>query len=222
MTQHKSIEFNNAGVELLAAGRVKDAHDLFRAGLLSHMEGNDLRAWSCLTSSLEPRKGCVTPNDDLQQEHDMGNMPPQTLQDYETRPEGFVPLIRAGDTMLSSHNIHQQAFAIHQADPSFTEPSAAAIHVFNLGLVHHLMESVSWKAKSCYEVAALLLAINPTFTHSTKSTPTTEDAPQTDIQTSLNEAIMKNLRMCLVECGELDSTLHTSTSAPTAIEPEPE
>ena len=195
MEQHKSIEFNNAGCEMLSLGRVQEAHELFRAALLCHMDGKNLAI---------PRGGWVTPTERTESEDGRSNGGLASAQELEEGIQDCMPVqpsasSSATEAMASalSSQIHKQAFPIHQANPSIIDPSAAAIHVFNLGLVHHLLENASWKAKSFYELSALMLALNPTCTN------TIEEDPRNDLRLSLHEAIINNLRICLVESGEL-------------------
>ena len=200
----KSIEFNNAGVEMLAKGRIDDAHDLFRAALLCHI-GN--QPGEPTTTALAQVCG-NTPEKSPDLAHTI------TYREEEVQEKSH-PTYESGQTDIPTQifvrdvsTFHPEAFAIENdlmQESSMTRHSAA-IHVFNLGLVHQLKDAKSWKAKSFYELGALILAINTT---------TEVD----ELSLALQGAIAKNLQLCLCNARTISpETSITNAQEPTALQ----
>ena len=213
MAEHKSIEFNNTGCELLGLGRVTEAHEMFRAAILSYMNFKKVAV---------PRTGGGWVAPDLENGADERRTGGIALaQEVESNRQDGVPAppfeasVNEQTISILSPQMHRQGFLIHQADPSIVNSSAAAILVFNLGLAHHLMKRGTWKAKSFYELSYLMLALNPIFVNRI------EDDPRKDQQLSLHEAIFNNLRICLAESGGLSMAVAEFVGTePTSVEEE--
>lgn len=183
----QSITFNNNAVEILAAGYLQEAKDLFRAALdakLAHDRTQEHRCNHDGDSNQEqgvvqatPNR-CVTPECVFVAEYHVYNK--STYTSFPKIAPGSVTTLSKGgfttsaspygnslanDGTTPSLLLFAQAFVVERAQLEYTQYTSA-VPVFNLGLVHQLEDPSSTKARSFYEVAASLLAMDSWDAHS--------------------------------------------------------
>eukprot|EP00977_Amphora_coffeiformis_P016898 scaffold5360_cov213-Amphora_coffeaeformis.AAC.1 len=240
----KSVEFNNAGVEFISLGWFEDAHVLFQAALNSHLaevnahdgllnattnpspivpadnagadDGSDVGMHVCGDSTTDeertidiPKEICTTTTSETSATTTSSSCGYDTCS---SSPDNNETVAKKSSSCL----LYQRAFAIEETDLA-PGNILAVIRVFNVGLAHHLLDSYSWKAKSFYEYAALILAINVpnTVVNDGDGEGDNDDGlnspPPQDLRSGLQRAILMNLRTMNDQGSTTNSHDQTST-----------
>ena len=168
--------FNNSAIQILEAGYLDEAKDMFRAALETKLAHDRSELEGCNGGEGSTVQRCVTPECVFLAEYHLSNRS-SYISKPKRSPGSLSTLSRGGFTVCSgtsspqtlgpSPTVHlfSKAFAMEDADFEDVQ-YASAINVFNLGLVHQLEDRSCTKARTFYEVAASLLALDSWDEHS--------------------------------------------------------
>lgn len=178
---YQTIDYNNAGVQCLDAGHVDAARDLFRAALETKVASE--RA-STQTPTLVAVSNLQRSNETTESSECIlhANYHLTQLQQYLQQPSGpshFLTSITSNPDSITSNqsmaSISDQTIALTNRTSSSREPALydrgfamrrdcgdsdqcfGAVNIFNLGLVHHLQDGASDKARAFYQVASAIM-----------------------------------------------------------------
>ena len=170
MEQNKT--FNNIAIDLLGAGYLEEAKEMFRAALETKIAHDRAEVEGCVPRNAHTR--CVTPECIFLAEYHL-NCRSKYLSKPKNAPGCSRTLSPGGFTKMSGDSadgapapivhLYSRPFAI--ANEDFEEVTyASAVNIFNLGLVHQLQNRSCTKARAFYEVSASLLATEAWDEHS--------------------------------------------------------
>lgn len=208
---NRTIHYNNAGVQCFEAGHVDAARDLFRAALQSKIANT--RAFAAVggvrTTAAHGRSAIelppITQTREASESMLYANYHLANLQQYLQLPPGPILIPQSSISIApnySASRVSDETIALANRDSSSSEPALydrtfsmqrgrgesdewfGAANIFNLGLLHHLQDPASDKAKVFYQVALALL---------TMESGETGIPPSSAYSVLLRSAILNNL-----------------------------
>ena len=152
------IEYNNSGVRLVDSGRFEQAQEMFRATLASKLASDSANRANC--QGL-PVQRCVTPDNypSYPDDDNEWNSDPQSPVQFGANPPQPNPSVLSLSSSPSSefaHGLYRHGFPMENDQDMV---SAGAIVIFNMALVHQMLDAKSAKAGQFYQIAAVITAM---------------------------------------------------------------